>query len=84
MNIFTATQQFEQWLTMQLPLVRQDVLLKHALMAEARSRFFARPSTAGCNSGRRCVAIWQKRLGYLAWATCISRTLAPGATRKAG
>jgi hypothetical protein len=40
MNIFTATQQFEQWLARQLPLVRQDVALKHALMAEAPFPFF--------------------------------------------
>jgi hypothetical protein len=40
MNIFKATQDFEQWLAKQLPLVRQDLALKHAHMAEAPFPFF--------------------------------------------
>jgi Uncharacterized protein conserved in bacteria (DUF2252) len=34
-NIFKATRDFEQWLAKQVPLVRQDLALKHANMAEA-------------------------------------------------
>src|ERR1700731_1454599 len=40
MNIFKATQDFEQWLAKRLPVVRQDVALKHALMAQAPFPFF--------------------------------------------
>ncbi len=40
MNIFKATQDFEQWLAKRLPVVRQDVALKHALMAQAAFPFF--------------------------------------------
>jgi Uncharacterized protein conserved in bacteria (DUF2252) len=40
MNIFKATQDFEQWLAERLPVVRRDVALKHALMAQAPFPFF--------------------------------------------
>lgn len=40
MNLFKATVDFEQWLSRRLPLVRQDVVLKHQLMAEAAFPFF--------------------------------------------
>src|SRR5450432_2590147 len=40
MNIFKATQDFEHWLAKRLPIVRQDVALKHALMAQAPFPFF--------------------------------------------
>ena len=40
MNVFKATQEFENWLAKRLPVVRQDVALKHALMAEAPFPFF--------------------------------------------
>jgi hypothetical protein len=40
MNIFKATQDFEQWLDKRLPIVRRDVALKHALMAQAPFPFF--------------------------------------------
>ncbi len=42
MNIFKATQDFEQWLAKRLPVVRQDVALKHTLMAEAPFPFLPR------------------------------------------
>lgn len=35
MNVLKATADFERWLHKQIPLVRQDLALKHALMAEA-------------------------------------------------
>ena len=35
MNILRATHGFEQWLAKRLPVVRQDLALKHASMAEA-------------------------------------------------
>jgi Uncharacterized protein conserved in bacteria (DUF2252) len=34
-NIFKATEEFEHWLAKQLPIIRQDIALKHAHMAEA-------------------------------------------------
>jgi hypothetical protein len=40
MNIFKATEDFEQWLAKRLPIVRQDVALKHALMARDCFSFF--------------------------------------------
>ena len=40
MNIFEASQDFEQWLAKRLPVVRRDVALKHALMAQAPFPFF--------------------------------------------
>jgi len=40
MNIIEATTEFEKWLERQVPLVRQDLTLKHAAMAEAVFPFF--------------------------------------------
>src|ERR1700693_531529 len=40
MNVFKATQEFERWLAKQLPIVRQDIALKHASMAQAVFPFF--------------------------------------------
>ena len=40
MGIIEATQAFEKWLEQQVPLVRQDLKLKHASMAEAAFPFF--------------------------------------------
>jgi hypothetical protein len=40
MNLFKATADFEQWLARRLPVVRQDLALKHQLMAEAAFPFF--------------------------------------------
>src|ERR1041384_8161351 len=40
MNIFKATADFEQWLGKRLPVVRQDIALKHQHMAEAAFPFF--------------------------------------------
>lgn len=40
MNIFKATADFEQWLAKRLPIVRQDVALKHGLMAQNPFSFF--------------------------------------------
>ncbi|MGE5818577.1 MAG: DUF2252 family protein [Deltaproteobacteria bacterium] len=40
MNLFKATADFEQWLSRRLPVVRQDIALKHQLMAEAAFPFF--------------------------------------------
>src|ERR1700730_9845992 len=40
MNIFKATADFEHWLAGQLPIIRQDLALKHAHMAEAAFPFF--------------------------------------------
>jgi hypothetical protein len=40
MNIFKATADFEHWLAGQLPIIRQDLALKHEHMAEAAFPFF--------------------------------------------
>ena len=40
MNIFKATADFERWLAKRLPVVRQDIALKHGHMAEAAFAFF--------------------------------------------
>jgi len=40
MNIFKATADFERWLGRRLPIVRQDIALKHTHMAEAAFPFF--------------------------------------------
>jgi len=40
MNIFKATAAFEHWLAKRLPIVRQDIALKHQHMAEAAFPFF--------------------------------------------
>jgi len=40
MNIFHATTSFESWLAKRLPIVRQDIVLKHQHMAEAPFPFF--------------------------------------------
>jgi Uncharacterized protein conserved in bacteria (DUF2252) len=40
MNIFKATADFERWLAHRLPIIRQDIALKHTHMAEAVFPFF--------------------------------------------
>jgi uncharacterized protein DUF2252 len=40
MNVIEATTEFEKWLERQVPLVRQDLTLKHAAMAESPFPFF--------------------------------------------
>src|ERR1700758_1290774 len=40
MNVFNATADFERWLAKRLPIVRQDIALKHQHMAEAAFPFF--------------------------------------------
>jgi hypothetical protein len=40
MNVFNATADFERWLAKRLPVVRQDIALKHQHMAEAAFPFF--------------------------------------------
>ena len=40
MNVIKATRDFERWLAKQIPLVRRDVALKHAHMAESPFAFF--------------------------------------------
>ena len=40
MNIFKATADFERWLASRLPIIRQDIALKHTHMAEAVFPFF--------------------------------------------
>jgi len=39
-GIIEATFEFEKWLGAQLPIIRQDLRLKHQFMAEAAFPFF--------------------------------------------
>jgi hypothetical protein len=84
MNIFKATQDFEQWLATQLPLVRKDIALKHALMAEAPFPFFwsdLLPMAATMARG-----VWRSGQGarLTGRGRPAHRTSGLGATRKAG
>src|SRR5437868_8305079 len=40
MDVIEKTRDFERWLSKQIPLVRQDLELKHAYMADAPFSFF--------------------------------------------
>jgi hypothetical protein len=53
MNIFEASQDFEQWLAKRLPVVRRDVALKHALMAQAPFPFFRATFYLWLNDGTK-------------------------------
>jgi hypothetical protein len=64
MNIFKATQEFEHWLAKQLPLVRQDLALKHANMAEAPFPFFRA-------TFYRWLQLWTEVCGDLAKAPIV-------------
>jgi len=57
MNIFKATADFERWLAGQLPIIRQDLALKHQQWRKPRSLFSTPASTAGYKSGRRFALI---------------------------
>jgi hypothetical protein len=63
-NIFDATQDFENWLAKRLPIVRQDLALKHALMAEAPFPFFRA-------TFYRWLQHWPKLCGDLAKAPAV-------------
>jgi uncharacterized protein (DUF2252 family) len=84
MNIFKSTADFERWLARQLPIVRQDIDLKHMHMAEAAFPFFRA-------TFYRWLQLWPevchdlaKAPRYLVWGICTSRTLEPGAMKKGG
>jgi hypothetical protein len=64
MNIFKATLDFEHWLAKQLPLVRQDLALKHANMALAPFPFFRA-------TFYRWLQLWTEVCGDLAKAPTV-------------
>jgi hypothetical protein len=64
MNIFKATQDFERWLAKQLPIVSQDLRLKHANMAEAPFPFFRA-------TFYRWLQLWTEVCGDLAKAPTV-------------
>jgi len=59
MNIFKATADFEHWLAAQLPIIRQDLALKHQHMAEAEFPFFRA-------TFYRWLQLWPELCGHLA------------------
>src|SRR6266702_993874 len=83
MNIFKATADFERWLAKRLPIVRQDIALKHQHMAEAAFPFFRA-------TFYRWLQLWPdvcpdlaKAPSVLAVGDYISKTSAPGAMKRA-
>jgi uncharacterized protein (DUF2252 family) len=84
MNIFKATADFERWLAKRLPVVRQDIALKHKHMAEAAFPFFR---ATFC----RWLQLWPEVCPELAKAPSVLavgdlhiENFGTGATKKAG
>jgi hypothetical protein len=82
MNIIKATADFEQWLAGQLPIIRQDLALKHKSMAEAAFPFFRA-------TFYRWLQLWPELCGDLVkapaccpWVICTSKTSEHGETKK--
>jgi hypothetical protein len=64
MNIFKATADFEHWLAGQLPIIRQDLALKHQHMAEATFPFFRA-------TFYRWLQLWPELCSHLAKAPAV-------------
>jgi hypothetical protein len=64
MNILKATADFEHWLAKQLPIIRQDLALKHLHMAEAAFPFFRA-------TFYRWLQLWPEACGDLAKAPAV-------------
>src|SRR5260221_7480331 len=64
MNVFKATAEFERWLANRLPVIRQDIALKHQHMAEAAFPFFRAPFYRGLQH-------WPEACGDLAKAPAV-------------
>jgi hypothetical protein len=64
MNVFEATAGFEQWLAKRIPIVRQDLSLKHKSMAEAAFPFFRA-------TFYRWLQLWEDHCGHLAKAPTV-------------
>ncbi len=64
MNIFKATADFERWLANRLPIIRQDIALKHTHMAEASFPFFRA-------TFYRWIQLWPEVCGDLAKAPAV-------------
>jgi Uncharacterized protein conserved in bacteria (DUF2252) len=64
MNIFKATADFERWLAHRLPIIRQDIALKHTHMAEAVFPFFRA-------TFYRWIQLWPEVCGDLAKAPTV-------------
>src|ERR1700676_3094916 len=64
MNIFKATANFEHWLAGQLPIIRQDLALKHQHMAEAAFPFFRA-------TFYRWLQLWPELCAHLAKAPAL-------------
>jgi hypothetical protein len=63
-NIIEATTSFEKWLGAQLPIIRQDLTLKHRHMAEAAFPFFRA-------TFYRWLQLWPKVCGEVAKAPAV-------------
>src|SRR6266849_2280797 len=64
MNILKATADFEHWLAGQLPIIRQDLALKHQHMAEAAFPFFRA-------TFYRWLQLWPELCAHLAKAPAV-------------
>jgi hypothetical protein len=64
MNILKATADFEHWLAGQLPIIRQDLALKHQHMAEAAFPFFRA-------TFYRWLQLWPELCAHLAKAPTV-------------
>jgi uncharacterized protein (DUF2252 family) len=64
MNVLKATADFEHWLAGQLPIIRQDLALKHQHMAEAAFPFFRA-------TFYRWLQFWPKVCAHLAKAPAV-------------
>jgi hypothetical protein len=82
MNIFKATADFEHWLAGQLPIIRQDLALKHQHTAEAAFPFFRATFYRWLQLWPELCVIWQRPRPYWVWAICTSKTLGRGGIKK--
>jgi Uncharacterized protein conserved in bacteria (DUF2252) len=64
MNVFKATASFEQWLAKRIPIVGEDLKLKHKSMAEAAFPFFRA-------TFYRWLQLWPEQCGDLAKAPAV-------------
>ena len=64
MNVLKATADFEQWLARRIPIVRQDLAIKHKSMAEAAFPFFRA-------TFYRWLQLWHDQCAHLAKAPAV-------------
>src|SRR5579883_1472742 len=82
--ILEATADFEKWLAAQLPIVREDLALKHRHMAEGAFPFFRATFYRWLQAWPLVCEELAKARGCSRWETCMLRTSGRGATPKDG